>query len=199
MKLHLKRLIVRTHFKKMFFGIGLWVSLAVSSTVKPLPFAFWLGAWEGEIKVYSATGDLLEVRHVSFSSSMDQAHSQGVQKISLVTQSSKRRDIERQDGCYLIDVLGLRKILRNEKGELLSDLRGRLLGPSKIYWFNVDCEGVLREVLIESSEGDAVRVHGFRWDGQRSGSYRIIDACYERQKNAEHTSVREGSKQETKK
>ena len=151
------------------------------AAVTPPPFAPWVGDWEGELVVYSATGDRLETFHVKLSSAADAAHASGLQKISLALRSSKDSS-EKQNGLLMSGASGLRRVLKGEKGETVSDLRGRLLGPAKFYWFSVDTNGVLREAYLETIEDDTARINGFRWDGERSGSYRIIEGVYRRAK-----------------
>lgn len=143
------------------------------------PFAPWLGDWEGEMRVYSATGDLLDSLRVGLVSTADTTHGKGLQKLA-VTMRSEKGAVEKQNGLLMSGASGLRRVLKGAKGETVSDLRGRPLGPSKFYWFSVDKDAVLRESYVETIEGNVARVNGFRWDGVLSGSYRIIEAVYER-------------------
>jgi hypothetical protein len=161
----------------------LWCALCISSFAKDeaVPFSAWIGTWGGELKVYSATGEHLDTLQMVFSSEDPNGKSKGVQKISLISKN-KKETTERQHGVYVMDGTGIRRIMKTEAGEPVSDLKGKILGPNKIYWFSIDGSGILREAYIESIEGDIARVNGFRWDGQRSGSYRIIEGSYERQK-----------------
>lgn len=165
--------------RTLFTWIGPFLFCLSASAADTIPFTAWLGTWEGSMTVYSATGDRLESRQVQFTSSTNQCHPGMIQKISL-TIRSERGVIERQSGVVLSDTAGPRKILKTEKGDTVGDLRGRSLGPAKMYWFDIDSHGDLRESVIESIEGEALVVHGFRWDGKRVGSYRIIEGRYQR-------------------
>jgi hypothetical protein len=146
-------------------------------------FAFWNGTWDGEMLVYSATGDHLEKVEVQFASEVQEGRAGAIQRINLNCKSS-RGYMEKQSGYYLMDARGLRRIVKTSTGEMVSDLRGRSIGPNQIYWFSVDINGVLREAYVESLNGKVAEVHGFKWDGERAGSYRIIEARYTRQDNA---------------
>ncbi len=157
------------------------LSLESAAAADASPLAAWTGEWDGELNVYSATGDRIETFHVAISSSADPVHGKGLQKISMRMRSSKEVD-EKQNGLLMSGASGMRRVMKGEKGETVSDLRGRLIGPSKFYWFSVDTDGVLREAYIETIEGETARVNGFRWDGKRSGSYRIIEGVYQRAK-----------------
>lgn len=157
--------------------VGAAVVLAATSTPA---FSVWMGIWEGDLSIYSAIGDCLETSHVKLVSETNGAYPNGIQSIDVSIQVP-HKPLEKQTGLYVTDGRGFRRIIKNVLGDTVSDLRGRQLSPTKLYWFNVDTNGVLRESYTESFEGDRVRVFGFHWDGQRSGSYRIIDANYQRQ------------------
>lgn len=164
----------------MCFCLSIILLCSATLGAKESPaFAPWVGKWEGEMTVYSATGDRLDTLKVSFISEPNKSHGKGLQRLSMVTRSGKGHQ-EKQSGYYLLDSVGLRRILKTESGEPASDLRGRSLGPGKIYWYSIDTEGVLREAYIETVEDDFARIEGFRWDGQRSGSYRIVEGKYQR-------------------
>jgi hypothetical protein len=133
-----------------------------------------VGDWEGEFRVYSATGDKLDTQLWSWNSSSKR---KGIQNIE-INAKMKEGFTEHQNGFYLFDSNGMRRILKTDQGKLVSDLRGRYVGPGKFYWFYVDARGVLRESYLESVENGIFRIQGFRWDGVRAGSYRIIEAVF---------------------
>ncbi len=166
--------------RKVVFLIFVSGLTAVSSAAGEDPaFSMWKGKWEGDVSVYSATGDCLETLKVTLLSEPSKKYAKGLQKLAIMSQGVKRTS-PKQVGFFLIDAMGLRRILKTEDGDPVSDLRGRVIGPGKIYWYDIDTDGVLREVCIETIDGDVATVQGFRWDGQRSGSYRIIEGKYHR-------------------
>ncbi len=142
-------------------------------------FSPWIGKWEGEMKVYSATGDCLDTLKIFIVSEPNKSHANGLQKLFMTMQTNNGFQ-EKQLGFYLLDSVGLRRILKTETGDPISDLRGRVLAPGKIYWYDIDRDGVLREAYIETIDDNTAHVEGFRWDGQRSGSYRIVEGRYHR-------------------
>jgi hypothetical protein len=154
------------------FVLTLCSSIAYSDA--PSLFTPCLGNWEGDFNVYSATGTKLETQKWNWSSVSER---KGLQKIQINAVMSAGYT-ERQNGFYLNDSSGLRRILKTDQGKLVSDLRGKIVGPGKYYWFYVDVNGVLRESYLESIENGTFRIQGFRWDGIKAGSYRIIEAQF---------------------
>lgn len=155
---------------------------ANKETSKEVPaFNFWKGDWEGELTIYSPTGDKLDTIRVHRVCTSSDAHGQDLLNMDITSEFATGPS-EHHQGVYLTDSRGFRRILRTDKGQPVSDLRGRSVGVGKLYWYTVDNNAVLRESYLETIEGDTARVHGFYWDGKRSGSYRIVEALYTRKK-----------------
>jgi hypothetical protein len=163
-----------------FLFFCLWIAAPVFAADAPT-FNIWNGTWEGNLTSYTVTGQKLETQRVTFVCEMDAEHTKGLQKISLQSKSSLGH-ADQFNGYFLMDTNGMRRILKTNKGSYKSDLRGHSLDTNKLYWYDIDTNGILREAYVESIEGNTARIHGFRWDGQRTGSYRIFEGIYERKK-----------------
>jgi hypothetical protein len=163
-----------------FLGGGV---IAESEPVTSPAYSLWAGEWEGQMVVYSPVGDRLSDIHVSFSSPTRGPTDRGIQRVSILTKSHGLE--ESVEGYFFTDKKGLRRIVKGSLDGSMTDLRGRVLAPGKLYWFSVDSEGILRESYIETFDGNQVHIQGFHWNGRQNGSYRIIQATYIRKSESE--------------